>query len=83
MDVQTKNLCALRLAASLDRLLDFDPGVQIEKITSFFIFLVFSTRNWRSNWKGISFFPIILFLNILVNCDLKELKETINIFNNF
>lgn len=54
VDVQTKNLCALRLAASLNRLLDFDPGVQIEKLTSFFIFLVFSTRNWRSNWKGIS-----------------------------
>lgn len=61
VDVQTKNLCALRLAASLDRLLDFDPGVQIEKLTSFFIFLFFSTRNW----KGIS---RLLPYNIISQC---------------
>lgn len=69
VDVQTKNLCALRLAASLDRLLDFDPGVQIEKLTSFFIFLVFSTRNWCSNWKGIS---RLLLCNIIsqYSCEL-------------
>ena len=61
VDVQTKNLCALRLAASLNRLLDFDPGVQIEKLTSFFIFLFFSTRNW----KGIS---RLLPYNIISQC---------------
>lgn len=71
MDVQTKNLCALRLAASLDRLLDFE-GCKSRSLQAslYFCFLVQETGK-----ESPGFFPIILFLNVVANCDLRNFED--------
>lgn len=75
MDVQTKNLCALRLAASLDRLLDFEGCKSRSLQASLYFWFLVQETGVQIGKESPGFFPIILFLNVVANCDLRNFED--------